>query len=251
MLIGCGLWPKKMGINMLKGKNCLITGATGGIGSCIARRLAEEGCNLFLTSAHRDKLTLLCRELLTTGYEGKLHAVKCDLNNTADIDTMADYALKCLSIDILINCAGVYIIDPIEGLSLDDYETTMNVNMRAAFLLSKAFVPNMIEQQWGRIVNIASVAAYSGYKNNSIYCASKHALLGFSRSLHEELKEHNIRVFCISPGATKTPMGGKDQREDSDTFIKLEEIAKYIAQVISFDSTMVSEEVILNRMVIP
>ena len=231
---------------MLRGKNCLITGATGGIGSCIAKRMAEEGCNLFLTSTNKEKLKSLRGEL-----QHLIDYMSCDLNSVEAIEFLIEFLKDYWSIDILINCTGVYIINPLEELSLEDYETTMNVNMRAAFLFSKAFVPGMVEQKWGRIVNIASVAAYNGYRNNSIYCASKHALLGFSRALHEELREHNIRVFCISPGATKTPMGGKINREDANTFIKPEEIADYIAQIISFDSTMISEEVRLNRMVIP
>ncbi len=235
---------------MLKGKNCLITGATGGIGSCIARKMAEEGCNLYLISTNKKKLGILRRELIGS-YKVRVYCINCDFNSAGLTEFLANSFRKEKSIDILINCAGVYIINPIEDLSLDDYDTTMNVNMRAAFLFSKALVPDMIKQQWGRIVNIASVAAYNGYKNNSIYCASKHALLGFSRALHEELKEHNIRVFCVSPGATKTPMGDKILREDADTFIKPEEIAEYIAFILSFDSTMISEEIQLNRMRFP
>ncbi len=235
---------------ILKGKNCLITGATGGIGSCIARRLAEEGCNLSLVSTNVEKLKVLRSELIDL-YKVEVYWIACDFNQVEVTNAVIKLLKKRPPIDILINCAGIDKVKSLLDSTLDDYETIMNVNVRAAFLLSKAFVPNMIKQRWGRIVNIASANAYNGYKNNSIYCASKHALLGFSRALHEELKEYNIRVFCISPGATKTPMGGKNQRKDSDTFIKPEEVAEYIAHIISFDSTMISEEVRLNRMVIP
>ncbi len=236
---------------MLKGKNCLITGATGGIGSCIARKMAEEGCNLYLTSTNNDgKLKTLVATLHDT-YEDKIRGTKCDLNNVESIETLIQMVEIYSPIDILINCAGIDKVKSLLDSTLDDYETTMNVNVRAAFLFSKAFVPNMIEQQWGRIVNIASAFAYEGHGNTPLYCSSKHALLGLSRSLYDDLKKHNIRVFCISPGTTKTSMRDHINRKEADTFIKPEEIAEYIVQIISFDSTMISEEVRLNRMVIP
>ncbi len=234
----------------LKGKNCLITGATGGIGSCIARKMVEEGCNLSLVSTNVEKLKVL-RSVLTDLYEVEAYWIACDFNQIEVTNAAIKLLKKRPPIDILINCAGIDKVKSLLDSTLDDYETTMNVNVRAAFLLSKAFVPGMIEQKWGRIVNIASAFAYEGHGNTPLYCASKHALLGFSRSLHDGLKQHNIRVFCISPGTTKTHMRDHINCKDSDTFIKPEEIAEYIAQIISFDSTMISEEVILNRMVIP
>ena len=236
---------------MLKGKNCFITGATGGIGRHIASSMAAEGCNLFLTSRKWPELCTMSTELQNK-YKVRVDYGICNLNCVEEVEnTIRIVKDDYTQIDILINCAGAYIIDPLEDLSLEEYETTMNVNVRAPFLLSKAFVTGMIEQQWGRIINIASVSAYNGYKDNSLYCASKHALLGFSRALHEELKEHNVRVFSISPGATATPMGDKINREDVSTFINPEEVAKYVTFVTSFDSTMISEEIQLNRMQLP
>jgi NAD(P)-dependent dehydrogenase (short-subunit alcohol dehydrogenase family) len=108
----------------------------------------------------------------------------------------------------------------------------------------------MVKNRWGRIINIGSSSAYGGYKNTSLYCASKHALLGFSRALHDELKEHNIRVFCVSPSGTKTAMGKSIKGQNYDTFIDPKDVAEYIAYISSFDNAMISEEIRLNRMIL-
>ena len=105
----------------------------------------------------------------------------------------------------------------------------------------------MVSKKWGRIVNIGSSSSYNGFKNTSIYCSSKHALLGLSRSLHDELKEHNIRTFCVSPGSIKTSMGKRVIGQNYDTFMDPKEIAEFIVYIISFDKEMVSEEIKLNR----
>jgi NAD(P)-dependent dehydrogenase (short-subunit alcohol dehydrogenase family) len=105
----------------------------------------------------------------------------------------------------------------------------------------------MIGKKWGRIVNIGSSSAYSGFKNGTIYCSSKHAMLGLSRSLFDELKGHGIRVYCISPGSIKTKMGKQSKDQDFKTFLDPAEVAKYVGFVISFNDDLVSEEIRLNR----
>ena len=108
----------------------------------------------------------------------------------------------------------------------------------------------MVESKWGRIVNIGSSSAYAGFKDTSIYCASKHALLGFSSSIYNELKERKVRTFCVSPCPVKTEMGKLVENQDFDTFIEAKELAKFVVFLISFDDNMISEEVRLNRVFI-
>ena len=110
----------------------------------------------------------------------------------------------------------------------------------------------MIKNRWGRIVNIASSGAYNGLRNTAIYRSSKHALLGLSRSLHNELKEFNVRTFCISPGPIKTDMGKdiikkENPNENYETFMKPNEIAEFITFAISFDNNLISPEIRLGR----
>ncbi|MDO8486240.1 MAG: SDR family oxidoreductase [Candidatus Staskawiczbacteria bacterium] len=232
---------------ILKGKNCFLTGATGGIGKSIARKLAEDGCNLFLTSENEIELLNMKEELknVKVAYESG------DLNKVEDIESIIDKAKKEFgNIDILINCAGIFPVKSLQESTLEDFDNCFNVNIRAAFLFCKAFAESMVKNKWGRIVNIGSSSAYGGTQNTSLYCASKHAILGFSRALHQELKENSVRVFCVSPGGVKTEMGKKITWQDYNTLIDPEDIAEYVSFIISFDGDMVVDETRLNRMII-
>jgi 3-oxoacyl-[acyl-carrier protein] reductase len=236
---------------ILKGKNCLITGATGGLGKEIAEEFAKNGCNLFLTGRNNEKLNLLKDGLENNGI--KIDFEAADLSDVDDIQKLIDKTKNTFSnIDILVNCAGVFPVKLLSDSTVDDFEKCFSVNVRAAFVLCKEFSQGMISKKWGRIVNIASSGAYNGRRKTSIYRASKHALLGLSRSLHSELKEHNVRTFCVSPGPVKTPMGldivkNENPDEKFDSFMNPSEIAEFIAYLISFDSEMVSEEIRLSR----
>ncbi len=233
-------------------KNCFITGATGGMGSRIAEKMAENKCNLFLTSTSGAGLKALADTIRRAHGKGiDIFSEPGDLNKTGDIDRIIAAALKKMrSIDILVNCAGVFIVKPLSEYTLEDFESSFNLNVRAAFLFSRAFAPGMRKKRWGRIINIGSTSSYEGYKETSLYCASKHALLGFSRAVHDELKKDNIRTFCISPRGSKTAMGRLIKNQDFDTFIDPREIAEYAVFISSFDDAMISEEVRLNRMVV-
>ena len=237
---------------VFRNKNCLITGATGGIGRHIARKMAEEKCNLFLTATNIEKIERLKGELESIhSREINIYGEAGDLNSISDIERLISSSKSRLNaVDIFIHCAGAFIVKPLSELDLEDFEMSFNLNVRAAFLFVKAFSPNMIRNRWGRIITIGSSSAYAGVKNTSCYCASKHALLGLTRSFHDELKVHNIRTFCVSPAGTKTEMGKRIENQDYDTFIDPGEIADFVAFISSFDGEMVTNEIRLNRMVI-
>jgi short-subunit dehydrogenase len=241
-----------MNNSILENKNCLISGATGGIGKAIAMKMAEKKCNLFLTSTNIKKLKALKKEIESSCKESiKIFIEAGDLNKVEDINKIIAKSREELNtIDILFNCAGVFPVEPLSSTNLKDFENCFNVNMRAVFLFCKEYSQDMVKNRWGRIINIGSSSSYAGFKETSIYCASKHALLGFSRALHDELKEYNVRIYCVSPGSVKTDMGKLVKNQNYDTFINPQEIAEYIAFIISFDDTMVSEEIRLNRMII-
>ena len=233
---------------ILQGKNCLITGATGGLGKEIVKEFAKNGCNLFLTGRNKEKLNSLKNELKNYENEIKIDFEHADLSDVSDIQKLIDKTKKVFSnIDILVNCAGIFPVKLLSDSTVEDFEKCFSVNVKAAFILSKEFSQGMISNKWGRIINIASSSAYAGFKNTSIYCSSKHALLGLSRSLHSELKEHNVRTFCVSPGSIKTPMGSSVIGQNYETFLNPDEIAEFIAYLISFDNEMVSEEIRLSR----
>ena len=236
---------------ILKGKNCLITGSTGGLGKEIAKEFAENGCNLFLTGRNDKKLNSLKNELQND--QIKIDFKAADLSDVDDIQKLIDKTKNIFSnVDILVNCAGIFPVKLLSDSTMDDFEKCFSVNVRAAFVLCKEFSQGMVSKKWGRIVNIASSGAYNGRKKTMIYRASKHALLGLSRSLHSELKEYNVRTFCVSPGPIKTSMGhdiikNENPDEKFDSFMNPNEIAEFITYLISFNNEMVSEEIRLSR----
>jgi 2-dehydro-3-deoxy-D-gluconate 5-dehydrogenase len=242
---------KRMENSILKNKNCLITGATGGLGKEIAMELAKKGANLFLTSKKEDLQKL--RLEIKKNNEIIVEYQCVDLRTDKGVETLIENIRKKFStIDILINCAGENHRKPLSESTIEEYDSCMNLNVRAPFVLSKEFSKDMIKNKWGRIVNIASSGAYNGLKNTSIYRSSKHALLGLSRSLSNELKEFNVRTFCFSPGPMKTQMGKEiinkeNPSEIFETFMQTNEIAEFIIFVISFENNLMSPEIRMGR----
>ena len=234
---------------ILQGKNCLITGATGGLGKEIAKEFAKNDCNLFLNGRNNEKLNTIKNELGNSKNKIKIDFEDADLSDVDEIQKLIEKVKSTFTnIDILVNCAGVFPVKSLSDSTVEDFENCFSVNVKAAFVLCKEFSQGMITKKWGRIVNIASSSAYAGFKNTSIYCSSKHALLGLSRSLHSELKEHNVRTLCVSPSSIKTSMGKSVIGQNYETFLNPNEIAELIVHLVSFDNEMISQEIQLSRM---
>jgi short-subunit dehydrogenase len=232
----------------LKGKNVFLTGATGGIGRELAYQFARSGCNLFLTGRSRERLSDLADNILSEDNQITVSFQAGDLESSQDVFSLVDGASHSLgAIDILVNCAGSFVVKSLFESSLDDFDKSFNVNVRAPFVFSREFAKSMSKAGWGRIINIGSSSSYSGFSDTSLYCSSKHALLGLSRAFYDELKDYNIKTFCFSPGSVKTEMGKKVKNQDFSTFIDPVELAEYIVFTISFDSDMISEELRINR----
>ena len=236
-------------INSLIGKKCFITGATGGIGKEICFKLAESHCELFLTSTNEKKLKKLEKDILKINDKLKVYSFHIDLSKKQDLEKIIKNVRNTIKkIDVLINNAGVFPVNLLGNSKIEDFEKCFAINVKAPFILSKEFSKDMKKKKWGRIVNIGSSSSYSGFKENSIYCASKHALLGFSRSLSDELKKHNIRCICISPGSLKTKMGKKVKNQNYETFLDPTQIAEMVVTTISLDNEMIVPELRLHRM---
>lgn len=222
----------------LSHKIALVTGATGGLGKSISQKLTESGAQVFLTGRNTKKL----KQLLETN-DHYIGTESLELRDTKKIKELINKVRP----DILVNCAGVFPVQSIENMTEEYFNETFEVNVRAPFVLTKHASRHMKEKGWGRIINIASSSAYAGFPNTSAYCASKHALLGFSRSSYHELKEHGIRVYSFSPGSIKTEMGRQVKGQDYNTFMEPDEVANFIVNAIGHDGNMISEEVRLNR----
>ena len=234
----------------LKNKNCLITGATGGIGKEVSIQLADQSCNLFLTGRNKKKLESLKKLLIKNNPDINIEYKEGDLTRLSDIKNIVTNAKHHFgNIDILINCAGIFMIKSIGKSTVEDFDKSINLNVRAPFILSREFSKDMVSKKWGRIVLIGSSSSYSGFENGSVYCASKHSILGLSRALNIELKKKNVRVMCISPSSTKTNMGKISVDQDFNTFLNPKEVAEYIIFILSFDNEMSIDESRLNRMI--
>ena len=229
------------------GKNAFISGATGAIGGAIAQKLAQFGCNLFLTGSNHIKLKEISEYL--SKFDVDVSYKEGDLRDTKEIYKVITQSYSFVShFDIVINSAGIFPQLDLHDSSDDIYNDSMNVNFRAAFIFSREFSKKMVDRKWGRIVNIGSVSSYNGYKSTSLYCASKHALLGFTRAIHEELKQYNVRAYTISPSSTQSEMGLQTKGQDYSTFLDPNEVADYIAIVLSQNNNLHSKEILLERM---
>lgn len=240
-----------MNINseILKGKYAFVSGATGSIGEAIAIALAKESCNLFLTST--SDLSLMATVDKCKEFGVQVEVCSGDLSNEKDIYNIINSVKENYKgIDILVNSAGIFPNENLFAINDKSYSEVMDINFRSAFIFTREFSKYMSNKGWGRIVNIGSSSAYSGFSGTSLYCASKHALLGFSRAIHDELKQYNVRTYFISPSSTKSRMGLATKGQDYETFLDSKDIAKYVIFSISFDSHIMSEEIFLKRMII-
>lgn len=227
-------------------KNCLIIGASGGIGSEIAKKIANNNYNLFLVGKNEKELKKLKKEIKNENITIEIESA--DLTNKKEIDkVIKNIRKKFGTIDILINTAGLFLVKSIQKSTIEELDECFNINVKVPFIFCKEFSKDMKKAKWGRIVNIGSSSSYNGFKNGTIYCSTKHALLGLSRSLFTELKEDGIRTYCISPGSAQTKMGKISNDQNFETFLNPKEIAEYVIFLISFDNELISEEIRLNR----
>jgi len=232
---------------MLAGKTALITGASGGLGRAIAFELAKKGCHLFLVGRDLEKLYIL-HEDIKKKHDVPIESMSVDMTIDIEIGYLLSQAAD--RIDILVNNAGMFPIKTIAESSNEDFDKCFAVNVRSPFILSRELGRHMCERGWGRIINIGSSSAYAGSGETGVYCASKHALLGLSRSLYQEYRERGVRAYSVSPGSIQTPMGATDTRQDYSTFLNPQEVAEYISFIMAYDNEMISEEIRLNRVVI-
>ncbi len=189
----------------LAGRGAVITGGGRGIGRSVARALAARGARVVVTARTRVEIEGVAEELRTAGHEA--HAIRCDVSNEASVAAMAGEAVKRLgAVDILVNNAGIARSNPVKRLALEEWNEILAINATGTFLCSRAFLQGMIDRRWGRVINVASVAGLRGSRYISAYTASKHAQVGFTRALAEEVAGQGITVNAICPGYVDTPM---------------------------------------------
>lgn len=187
----------------LSGKVAIVTGASSGLGAAVARLLAQRGANVLITARRKDRLQALVAEITAAGGIASHHAGDASQEETAD--TAVFLALERYGrVDILINNAGQGNYKQLVETTPADFDELMNANVRSGFLFTRAAAPHMIAQRSGTIIFISSVAGLAGAANESVYCATKFAQVGFAQALDAELRPHGIKVEVLCPGGIKT-----------------------------------------------
>ena len=197
------------GMNIdLSGKKALVTGATKGIGRETVLRLARAGCDIGATGRNGGELASLASEVEAMGRVCRIRPA--DLASAAETLAMAEELISMMGgIDILVNNAGTTYPELLVDLDPGHWDITLNVNLRAPALVSKAAARVMIERGGGAIVNITSQSGLLGLELHAAYCASKFGLHGLTKVMAAELGPHGIRVNAVAPTITLTPMGAK------------------------------------------
>ncbi len=186
----------------LSGKGALVTGASGGIGSAIARTLHANGAAVALSGTRVGRL-----EELTADLGERTHIVPADLSDADAIDALPTTAAEVLgSLDILINNAGLTRDNLAMRMKDDEWQAVLDVNLTAAFRLSRAVLRGMMKNRWGRIISVTSVVGTTGNPGQVNYAASKAGLTGMTKALAQEVASRGVTVNCVAPGFIETAM---------------------------------------------
>ena len=199
----------------LKKKNIIVTGASGGIGNSIIKKLSEAGANILASGTRIEKL-----EELKKNFEG-LKILKFDISQSDKIEEFIENATNELggSLDGIVNNAGITQDNLAIRMSLDEWQKVININLTSTFLMSKFAIKKMLKNKSGKIVNITSVVGHTGNIGQANYTASKAGIVAMSKSLAIEYAKKNININCISPGFIKTAMTDKIDEKFKETII--------------------------------
>ncbi len=192
-------------VKRLEGKRAIVTGAGQGIGRAIALRLAVEGARVIVNSAREASCGAAAEEIRKAG--GEAIAVAGDVGTPEAVTTVVEAATKELGgVDILVNNAGVNRDGLLMRMKDEDWDEVLRINLKSAFLLSRAVARPMMKNRWGRIVNVTSIVGLVGNPGQANYCAAKAGMVGLTKSLAKELASRGILVNAVAPGFIETKM---------------------------------------------
>ncbi|MGA2365238.1 MAG: SDR family oxidoreductase [Steroidobacteraceae bacterium] len=189
----------------IEGKVVIITGASSGLGEAAARHLSALGATVVLGARRVDRIEALAKELTDQG--GRALAMATDVTRYLEVQRLADIAIQNYGrIDVLINNAGLMPQSPLERRKIDDWNQTIDVNIKGVLYGIAAVLPYMQKQKSGHIINVSSVAGHKVRTGGAVYAATKHAVRVISEGLRQEVKPYDIRTTVISPGAVDTEL---------------------------------------------
>ncbi len=231
----------------LAGKTAIVTGAGRGIGRAIALALADHGANVVCAARTRSELHALVDSIASR--PGNAIAAPTDVASEQQVRTLVATAIDTYgALDIVINNAAVGRFGPLEDMRTEEWDLVMAVNVRGPFLLCRTALPYLRGRPRSWIVNIGSVVSIKGYRNQSAYSASKHALLGMTKALAREVQQENVRVHAVLPGGVDTTLVG-DARPDLDRSVLIQprEVADAVLYLLSQTGNAVTDELHLRR----
>jgi hypothetical protein len=223
----------------------VVTGGTKGIGKAVVNKFASKGWTVATCSRNEDDLMKL-KDEVKEAYDSQLYIRKADLSKQEEVQYFAEFIrLIGMPVDILVNNTGQFIPGLVHEEEDGALEKMIETNLYSSYNMSRALIPGMKKAGKGHIFNLCSVASLMAYPNGGSYSISKFALYGFSKALREELKEYDIRVTSLMPGAVKTPSwDGVDVPEER--FIRSEDIAETIYSTYQLSDRTVIEDIVLR-----
>lgn len=231
---------------MFAGKTAIVTGAASGIGLTVARRFAERGARVVAVDLNAS-VHEMAAELPGTGH----HAIVADLTSPAAATDIVAETMRAIGVpQILVNSAGLALLDPAVDVVPERWQLTLDVNLSGTFYMAQAAGRVMLEAGYGRIINLASQAAVVGLDQHAAYCASKAAVVGLTRTLSLEWAPHGVTVNAVSPTVVETPLGKaawageKGERAKAaipvGRFAQPEEVAAFIEFLAGDDAAMIT-----------
>ncbi|MDW0180171.1 MAG: SDR family oxidoreductase [Nitrososphaeraceae archaeon] len=184
----------------------LVTGSGRGIGRETAILLSKKGFNLIICSRNQNEIDSVVKEIKSFGND-RILARECDVSVSSQVNRVVNEALHIYGrIDVLINNAGISYVKKLIDTTEEEWDNTLDINLKGSYLFAKAIVPHMIKHNYGIIINVSSGAGKIGFEDISAYCASKFGMIGLTESLAREINNYNIRVMTICPGQVATKM---------------------------------------------
>jgi 3-oxoacyl-[acyl-carrier protein] reductase len=231
----------------LRDKIILITGASKGIGREISFALAAEGSHIILTSRTASLLEEIKDKIIQAGQ--KATVIPADLAVDSDISALFERINDRFGkLDVLVNNAGIGIFGKLKDFSMEDFDRIIRINLRAVYLCCQNALKLMIPGSSGHIINIASAVGVKGYPDQSAYGASKHGVMGLTKALAEEIREHKINVSAILPGGVDTEFVSKARPDlDSSVLIPPSDIAKTIIYILTLSDRSMVDMIYIRR----
>ena len=223
----------------------IITGASTGIGRSLAIKLSNQYL-VYLISRNTENLNET-KELINA-QNNECKVIVSDISKTESINDIYSQIKHKEKIELLVNNAGIGVFKNISDTTIDDWDNTINTNLKGSFLMTKLIIDNFKSKKLGKIVFISSVAGLQPYKNSTAYVSSKYGLRGFSSALREELREFNIKVITVFPGAVNTPIwNDKNMNELRKNMMDSDDLSQIIVNAINASNNCVTEEITIRR----